>query len=474
MISVTPLILAALFFVGAALLGRANDARAARRYAVNVAFAATTLAAVALVVEKEGGAFLRGGVFAGTLLGGADWAQLSSTHLSWAPRGLLAVAPLVTGLVAVLALGLAPLATHDRTTFARMMLLFGFAEAFLASKHPLALSVLWAASSAVTWLCLRRHCLGRGWYRVFGLYQGVSGVLFVTGAAFLWMGIATEVSVPLLLLAIAIRVGVVPFHSWFPRFVGKAPMGLVVAFAGPQLGVYAQLELLGEHGLGSFSSVVAGFGAMTAVVTALLGVVQENARRALAYLILSQTGLIAFGLESESVEGLVGALLNWQVLAVATSGFAMALAALEARRGPAQLSTPHGSFAQTPRLATAFLVLGFASVGFPLTLGFVAEDLLVQGTVDQFPMYGLSLVVATAINGITILRAFFYLFMGARTSLGEPDLCRREALILGLTIFLLLGAGLLPHPLVAFENPHFEQSAPQSSVASQPTALNTP
>jgi NADH-quinone oxidoreductase subunit M len=108
-------------------------------------------------------------------------------------------------------------------------------------------------------------------------------------------------------------------------------------------------------------------------------------------------------------------------------------------------------------------MLGFASVGFPLTMGFVAEDLLVQGTVDQFPMLGLSLVVATAFNGVSVLRAFFYLFTGSRKSQSEPDLSRRETYVFGVAIAGLLINGLLPGPLVSFEDPHRDASRTHAS-----------
>ncbi len=376
----------------------------------------------------------------------------------WMPSGMLAIAPLVTALVALISVGAAALATHDQATFARMMLLFAVAEAFLATDHPLILVPLWAASSGIAWADVRQRCHEHAWHRVFGFYHFTSLAGFAAGAILLWRGVDARAATVALLLGIAIREGIMPVHSWFPRFVEHAPMGIVVAFIAPQLGVYAQLQLLHQSQLGGFPQVVATFGAVTAVAAAMLGVVQVKARRALAYLILSQSGLVAFGLESQSSIGLVGALLNWQVLAIATSGFAMALKALEARRGPMTLATPQGSFSQTPKLGVAFLVLGLASVGFPLTLGFIAEDLLVQGTVEEFPVLGLSLVVATAFNGVTVLRAFFYLFTGTGKTLGEPDLDRREGYLFGFAMTVLLVFGLFPGLLVSFEDPKTEDA----------------
>ncbi|MEZ6037891.1 MAG: proton-conducting transporter membrane subunit [Planctomycetota bacterium] len=103
----------------------------------------------------------------------------------------------------------------------------------------------------------------------------------------------------------------------------------------------------------------------------------------------------------------------------------MTLAALEARRGPLSLREAGGSFARTPRMAVAFLFLGFASVALPLTLGFVAEDLLVQGSVDEYPQVGFAVIVATALNGMSVMRCFT-LFSGTRRHRGEHDLTRSK------------------------------------------------
>jgi NADH-quinone oxidoreductase subunit M len=159
---------------------------------------------------------------------------------------------------------------------------------------------------------------------------------------------------------------------------------------------------------------------------------------------MSQTGLVAFGLDTSSTVAQVGALLTWQVLGVATAGFAMTLASLAARRGDLSLRHAAGSFTRTPRMAVAFLFMGFASVGLPLTLGFVAEDLLVQGSVEEFPVLAFALILATALNGVSVMRAFFKLFSGSSEHIGEQDLAPREAGTLTVVMATLLIMGLFP------------------------------
>ena len=122
----------------------------------------------------------------------------------------------------------------------------------------------------------------------------------------------------------------------------------------------------------------------------------------------------------------------------------MSVEALAARRADQlELDRPGRDFESTPALATTFLLSGLAMVGLPGTLGFVSEDLLIQGSVGEFPALGYALIVVTAINAVTILRCLLSIFSGPKCEHAE-DLVSREKraveLILG-SLFLL---GMFP------------------------------
>lgn len=410
------------------LVGHSNSSRTARyRASCTMAFAGLIALAELLwhVLVLPG------------LTWSTDWLSADRPH-SWVPAFSL-----ITCVMGFTAVSLSPIGQTRPSTFRRILLLIAIALLFLAVRHPLGLAVLWASSSLVTWLELQEIKAPLRIAKLFRIYHLPSSIAFGLGAVLLVQNHAAA-GVTLVLIGIGIREAVIPLQSWFPPFVQYAPMGLVVAFFAPQLGVYAHLELLQGDLPHELAHGVASLGAITGVVGAALGIAQTNARRALAFLVMSQTGLVAFGLDTRSSIAQVGALLTWQVISVATAGFAMTLASLQARRGHLSLRAPVGSFTQTPRMAVAFLFLGFASVGLPLTLGFVAEDLLVQGSVEEFPVLAFALIVATALNGISVMRAFFMLFSGSAKHIGERDLTRREAAALTLVMAMLLITGLFP------------------------------
>jgi NADH-quinone oxidoreductase subunit M len=103
-----------------------------------------------------------------------------------------------------------------------------------------------------------------------------------------------------------------------------------------------------------------------------------------------------------------------------------------------------------PLLAISFLCMGLACTGFPGTLGFVGQELLVDGAVEAFPVMGFSIVAASALTGLAVLRMYFALFCGRADPPGglRFGVRRREALTFVALILALLGFGIAPRPLV--------------------------
>ncbi len=422
--------------LGALLAARQRDAAAARRTAIEAA-ALNALLALGLLAAHLSG--------------------LLATAPGWP-----AVVPGMIGLVGLTAVAMTPARAARPQSMARILIVNAASSALVGVSEPLVLAVLWAIPPIVAFVELSSRSETLRTARVFAVYMLPSVVLFAIGAVLLRQGETTAAMGPFL-LALAIRQALVPVHSWLPELAERAPLGLVVAFVAPQLGVYLHLTCLAEQATQELSVAVAALAATTAVFAAAMGIAQSRTRRALGYLIMSQSALVAFGLEPRSEVAHVGALASWLVAGLSSAGLAMAVAALEARRGVLSLQRPGGSFDRLPKLGTAFLVMGLASVGLPLTLGFVAEDLLFQGSMHDFPILALALVVATGLNGMTVARHFFLLFGGTSRHAGERDLTRRESAVLTVILLALLAFGAWPAPVLSPLSPPASPPAHHSS-----------
>lgn len=360
------------------------------------------------------------------------------------PRpGWSSALPTFVAAIGLTAVAMSSLLDTRPHTFARTLAIVAASMALVLARHPIALALLWPATALPVWFELRASAQTRPTARLFATYLGPSSLLVALGAALSMAG-ASAMAALLIAAGIAIREATVPFHSWLPRVVERAPLAIVVAFVTPQLGAFVHVRFLSQGLPTEFADATAALGAVTMLFGAAMGVAQLRPRRALGYLMMSQTALVAFGLDARSPVGHAGALTAWLACGLATTGLAMSLAALEARRGPSSIATEGGSSARVPLLASAYLVLGLASVGLPGTLGFVAEDLLMHGAVESFPLFSLSLIAGTALNGAAVVRGFFALFTGSRRHDGERDLTLRERAALSVLLAALIGLGLFP------------------------------
>jgi NADH-quinone oxidoreductase subunit M len=252
----------------------------------------------------------------------------------------------------------------------------------------------------------------------------------------------------LVVAAVLIRKGIFPVHAWIPEAFEHGRLGPSVLFGAPQLGTYVAATVVFPLASPTMLQATATLALITAIYGAALSAIQRDARRACGYLFISQSSLVLAGVASASEQALAGALVLWMASALGFTGFARIVLALEARRGRLDLRTHHGGLDQMPVLAASFLVLGLACTGFPGTLGFVAQELLIDGVVQGFPLMGFLTVGASAFTGLSILRMYFSLFCGSRTHTPATRLLRREAITFGAVASLLVVTGMAPKLLL--------------------------
>jgi NADH-quinone oxidoreductase subunit M len=289
------------------------------------------------------------------------------------------------------------------------------------------------------------------------MYLGFSSVLLAAGVALItWPmteGTALEAAgMWLIVVAALVRKGIFPFHAWVPEVFDHGRLGPAILFSAPQLGAYVTVVLIAPRASPEMLRVVAILALCTAVYGAALALVQTSARRACGYLFMSQSALVMAGLDCTSVSALAGGLLLWLSAGIAFAGLARCVLVLEARRGRLDLTSYHGGYQRMPVLAISFLAMGMACTGFPGTLGFVGQELLVDGAVDVFPVLGFAVVLASALTGLAVLRMYFSLFCGRPDALAESGLhlglTRREAWTFSALVIVLVGLGIAPRPIV--------------------------
>ena len=390
--------------------------------------------------------------------------SVRTSALSWNPRGdqlirvdtlSAALLPFAAGLW-LLTVAVTPRAALDRSGLRRTALNTLITLATFLTESAVALLFL-SIASVWTFLSALGNPAHTHQRRIVAAYLGGSTLLFAVGVALLVGPGARNPTVRTAGLwfiagAALVRKGIVPFHAWVPEVFDHGRLGPAILFNAPQIGAYMTVVLIVPHASPGMLRLIAVLALVTAVYGAALALVQTSARRACGYLFMSQSALVMAGLDCTSVSALAGGLLVWLSAGLAFAGLARAVLVLEARRGRLDLTTYHGGYQRMPLLAISFLAMGLACTGFPGTLGFVGQELLVSGAVDTFPVLGFFVVIASALTGVAVVRMYFSLFCG------RPDVLSHSSLKFGLTrleawtfvalVVALLGFGIVPRPLV--------------------------
>ncbi|MBM4002749.1 MAG: oxidoreductase [Planctomycetes bacterium] len=285
--------------------------------------------------------------------------------------------------------------------------------------------------------------------RIYLVYQAAYVVLLIAAwivhefyplaSPFAW-------SIPLL-IAIMIRSGLLPFHSWLTDLFEEASMGMALTSVVPVTGAMAAVRLLLPSAPDSVLTWLAGFALATAIYTAGMALVQREVRRFFTYLFLSHSSLILAGIDLHTPLSMTGSFCVWFSVIFSLGGLGLTIRSLEARYGRQSLVGFHGLYENSPILAAFFVLTGLASVGFPGTVGFVSGELLVDGALEAGRPIAFLVVAAAAINGIAIIRAYLILFTGARHQSLLPLRVKGRERVAVLTLSaLIMGGGLFPQP----------------------------
>jgi NADH-quinone oxidoreductase subunit M len=373
--------------------------------------------------------------------------------------GLTAALLPYVALISIAILLVAPRRALDTTSVRRTLLGLAATFAVFLTSHPLALVALWIATAQPTWRATRVTPGGRPAARVYAISMTLAIVCMAAGTFMLvadppWSrssGMMGTAGGWLVAVAVMIRKGIVPFHSWYPALFSGAPMSTALSATMPQIAAYTAVRLLVGHadGVAVELEVLAIFALVTAVYGAALSLVQRDLRGFIGTFAMSQSAIVLAGLSGRLPMELNGAFCIWISSGLAITGIGLVTWALESRAGDISLETLQGRFWDAPALAAFFLLFGLAAIGLPGTLSFVADDLIVSGSLDDHLSAGLLVIGSTVLCGIAVMRCWFQVF-GGPSPVDSPRhaILRREQVPLTILLGMLFGLGLWPGPLV--------------------------
>jgi NADH-quinone oxidoreductase subunit M len=278
-----------------------------------------------------------------------------------------------------------------------------------------------------------------------------------------WRGVQLWIFLALM-AGFAIKVPLVPLHTWLPLAHVEAPTAGSVVLAGVllKIGAYGFLRLclpLTPDASFRFGVPVIGSLAVIGIVYgALCALAQDDIKKLVAYSSVSHLGFCMLGMFALNAAGLSGSLLQMVNHGLSTGALFLLVGMLYDRYHTRMLSDYGGIGARLHLLACFMVFFCLTSIGLPGLNGFVGEVLVLMGMYDLRP--GLVFVGATGI----VLGAWYLLTMLMRVFFGpvkepqvmlEPahqhpirDLNLRElAALVPIAVFCVM-IGVYPRPVL--------------------------
>ncbi len=260
-------------------------------------------------------------------------------------------------------------------------------------------------------------------------------------------------------IAFAVKLPVVPIHTWLPDAHTEAPTAGSVILAGLLLktGAYGMLRfvipIFPETAL-AFAPVAMGLAVISIIYGAVMAFAQTDIKRLVAYTSVSHLGFALLGIFALNAISLQGAVMQMISHGLSTGALFIIVGMLQERIHTRDMNEMGGLWSSVPRLSGMALFFALASLGLPGLGNFVGEFLVLTGTYKAN-----AFLTVPAAFGL-VLSVIYSLWMIQRALYGPlkkpwqlPDLSWREATVTGVMAVGLLWLGLNPQPVLDTASP---------------------
>ncbi len=274
---------------------------------------------------------------------------------------------------------------------------------------------------------------------------------------------ARAVGFVVLFIAFAIKVPVVPLHTWLPDAHVEAPTPVSIILAGILLkvGGYGIIRVC----LSIFPDVAAQsawwlglLGVISILYGALNALAQKDLKRMIAYSSVSHMGFVLLGIASQTTEGLSGAVMQMVSHGFLSTMLFFLAGVVYNRVHDRGINHFRGLASIMPKYTAFMIIAFFASLGLPGFSAFIGEAFSLLGAFKSHSVNGLLpyWMAALGATGILLGAAYFLWTMqrmffgrvnlkgGAVWQTALTDLNFRENLTLVPLALIVLALGLMP------------------------------
>ncbi|MDG1436237.1 MAG: NADH-quinone oxidoreductase subunit M [Rickettsiaceae bacterium] len=253
-------------------------------------------------------------------------------------------------------------------------------------------------------------------------------------------------------ISFAVKIPMVPFHTWLPDAHVQAPTAGSVMLAGIllKLGGYALLRISLPMLPGAseyFTNYVLYMSGFAVIYASLVALAQTDMKKMIAYSSVAHMGYVTAGIFSFSVIGIGGAVFQMISHGVVSAALFLIVGMLYERHHTKEIAKYGGVAASMPVLATFFMIAMLGSIGLPGLSGFVGEFFSILGVFEVNPIVGILCAFGIILGAVYMLKLYKNIMFGEAVNkevLQFVDLKFYEKAALVPLVILIIYMGLAP------------------------------
>jgi NADH-quinone oxidoreductase subunit M len=265
-----------------------------------------------------------------------------------------------------------------------------------------------------------------------------------------------------LFLAYAIKIPIIPFHTWQANVYQKSPTVGTMLLSGIMLkmGLYSVIRWqlpIAPFAAKTYMTILIGLSVAGVVYGSIVALKQKNIKKLLAYSSLAHVGLIAAGAYTLTLDGLRGAVLQMIAHGFVVVGLFFAAEVIERRFNTQEISEMGGIRIQDNKFASMFMIVMLASVALPGTFNFVGEFTLLYSLYSANIWFAVIAGTTIILGAVYMLKMFQHVMLGEANSKIFQSITTNETIVFVVIIVVLLFFGLFPKPITDLITPALQE-----------------